>query len=478
MRMTKRRRVYETVRRLGVSRPCLLISNGDLVQETVDHTEKIVMRETVPLQRIVILHSFDGRRGDLFRLNELLKDKFGKSPAVTVQALAYKILTRYLRKEMHGNVLPLLVSAIRQEEIARAAMGLAGIDLHIDKIRLFLKKVSGAKKHLFYPPFSENADRQENEFFKFYKAYEEILHQKHVFDYEDVIGHAFAALRDRPSLLEEFRFKYRYMIVYNYQQLTYAQKSLLALLTGQGKEIGFYAVGSDDYHLTDELHPWNGALDDFRKDYPLGEIVIGDAMPHTTKQIASHAYSIIKNNNNRFPKNDEEFIKRLPDGENISAQHYENAVSELKYILSEVRQLREQGVPLEEVALIFLNPKFIPVFARLLKELQIQHSGHTRRASRGSEEGIYLSTIPTTQNQFFDYVFLIGLDENIAGSEENGLNNIFSGMTRCRKKLFLTMAEQRSGRKMSKPHKEIKNLFKLMKDEVKTSNNDCGKVNI
>ena len=463
MRMTRKRRAYEMVRRLGLSRPCLLVTNGDLVKETANYIANLVMKETAPIQRIAVVYSYGGRRGDLKRLQALLMENIGKAPLLTVHTLAYKVLTRCLRKTKCGKAMPSLIMNNKQEEIARLAMAQVGIEFEVSKIDLLLKMVRGAKSHLFYPPYEEGETNTNLDFLRFYNAYEKNLQKQKAYDYEDLIGHAFALLRDNPWLLEEFRFKFRYFVVYNYQQLTYAQKCFLALLTGQGREIGLFGLGSDDYYLDNELFTWKNAINDFRIDYPTGEIIIGEAYPNTTRQIAEAAYNIMKNKSFRIEKNDKRFLKSLPKGMEVSSFVAQDAMSELKYVLAQLKKLFKEGIALNEIALVFYNPKYIGISARMLKEANIPYAGQTKGPLSLEEQGVHLTSLSMVKNQFFDYAFLVGLDMQVAENEDSCLNGIFAGITRALKKLYLTMAESRKGFKKENLTNEVLALFQLKK---------------
>ena len=104
-----------------------------------------------------------------------------------------------------------------------------------------------------------------------YKAYEERLRAANAFDFDDLLWYVQRMLANNPSVLEEYRRRYQYLLVDEYQDTNRIQYMLMTALAGDRKNV--MATGDPDQ----SIYSWRGAdyrnIMDFQKDFPGAKVV-------------------------------------------------------------------------------------------------------------------------------------------------------------------------------------------------------------
>ncbi|MBD3287163.1 AAA family ATPase, partial [candidate division KSB1 bacterium] len=103
-----------------------------------------------------------------------------------------------------------------------------------------LIKISEAKSKLL-PPDHQFDDP---EFAGYYSRYQKALATHHAFDFDDLIFQPVLLFQNHPKIADKYRKKYRWISVDEYQDINYAQYTLLQLLTNRRTNI--CAIGDPD----------------------------------------------------------------------------------------------------------------------------------------------------------------------------------------------------------------------------------------
>lgn len=133
-----------------------------------------------------------------------------------------------------------------------------------------------------------------------YFQYEAALRSNNAFDFDDLISLPCRLLRDNRELLEQYRRRYRFVLIDEFQDTNVPQGELARLLAAPTGNIT--AVGDDDQ----SIYGWRGAVIgnilDFERDYRNVRIFRLEQNYRSTQAILDAAYEVIKNNLGRHPK--------------------------------------------------------------------------------------------------------------------------------------------------------------------------------
>jgi DNA helicase-2/ATP-dependent DNA helicase PcrA len=133
-----------------------------------------------------------------------------------------------------------------------------------------------------------------------YAQYQRRLIELNACDFGDLLLHVVSIYQNYPDLLEQYRRRFKYILVDEYQDTNVAQYLWLRLLAGGHKNI--CCVGDDDQ----SIYGWRGAevgnILRFEKDFPGAEVVRLEQNYRSTPHILAAASAVIANNSNRLGK--------------------------------------------------------------------------------------------------------------------------------------------------------------------------------
>lgn len=178
--------------------------------------------------------------------------------------------------------------------------------------------------------------------------YEKFKKKNALLDYDDLL----VKLKELLEKDEEFRKyihrNYRYIMVDEYQDTNKLQAEIIKLLGGTSKNI--MVVGDD----SQSIYSFRGAnfknIIDFPKDFPDAKIITIEENYRSTQAILNFTNQIIALMKEKYPK--VLFTKKefgvLP--QIIAAQ---NTTLESKFVVDKILDLREEGIALQDIAVLF-----------------------------------------------------------------------------------------------------------------------------
>jgi DNA helicase-2/ATP-dependent DNA helicase PcrA len=147
---------------------------------------------------------------------------------------------------------------------------------------------------------NENQDKYRTWLPEVYERYQSALRAANTLDFDDLLTLTLKLWRDHPDVLNEYRTRYRFVMVDEYQDTNRVQYELLRALVREHRN--FCVVGDDDQ----SIYGWRGAdvrnILDFERDFPEAKIVTLAQNYRSTETILNAANSVIANNGNRRPK--------------------------------------------------------------------------------------------------------------------------------------------------------------------------------
>ncbi len=180
-----------------------------------------------------------------------------------------------------------------------------------------------------------------------YASYQQRLKEINAVDFGDLLLEPLRLLRANPDLLEEYRRKFRYMLVDEYQDTNVAQYMLLRLLAG--KDGNICCVGDDDQ----SIYGWRGAQVEnilrFERDFPGARIIRLERNYRSTAHILAAASHLISHNRGRLGKT---LHSQIGDGEKVVLRAHWDDAEEARAIADDLEAMRHAGGRLSDVAVL------------------------------------------------------------------------------------------------------------------------------
>jgi DNA helicase-2/ATP-dependent DNA helicase PcrA len=222
-----------------------------------------------------------------------------------------------------------------------------------------------------------------------FDVYNRKLNEAGRYDFADMILWVIDAFRKHAWLLQQYQERFQYVLVDEFQDTNGAQNEILNLLLAYwGTDANIFVVGDDDQ----SIYEFQGAriqnILDFYDRYPEAKLIVLTENYRSGQAILDVAMKSIGNNLERL-------VNRLSDRKNLSvdkvilAAHprflkeevpqpdirvYEHQLHEEVATVERILQLQQQGVDLEEVAVLFAKNKQAENIVALLERKQIPFS--------------------------------------------------------------------------------------------------------
>jgi len=211
-----------------------------------------------------------------------------------------------------------------------------GIDTRRWNPKVFRSHISGAKNQLisvqeFVEDAGDSFDIMARHVAKVYPVYQAALRDHDAMDFDDLLMKPVELLETNPDLLEEYRNRFSFLLVDEYQDTNRAQFRFLELLA-QGSE-NLMVVGDDDQ----SIYAWRGAdirnILDFEATFPGAHLVRLEENYRSTGTILEAANQVIRYNVNRKGKT---LRTRRSGGDPITLVETADETDEARWIVDEI----------------------------------------------------------------------------------------------------------------------------------------------
>ncbi|MGB3166192.1 MAG: UvrD-helicase domain-containing protein [Alteraurantiacibacter sp.] len=180
-----------------------------------------------------------------------------------------------------------------------------------------------------------------------YRLYQERLKSLNACDFGDLLLHMLNIFRQHHDVLEQYRRRFKYVLVDEYQDTNAVQYLWLRLIAQDRKNI--CVVGDDDQ----SIYSWRGAevanILRFDKDFPGAKVVKLEQNYRSTPQILAAASGLIAANSQRLGKT---LWTELPDGPKVRVIGVWDAPEEARRVGEEIERLEREGLSLDQVAIL------------------------------------------------------------------------------------------------------------------------------
>jgi DNA helicase-2/ATP-dependent DNA helicase PcrA len=239
---------------------------------------------------------------------------------------------------------------VDQKAVVRSCIKALNIDDKKFKIPAVLSNISKAKeKGINATQFAMDASGYNEQIIaKIYREYEKTLQKNNAMDFDDLIWRTVMLFEDNPDVLEEYRERFRYVMVDEYQDTNYMQYRFVRLLAEKHHNI--CVVGDDDQCI----YQWRGAdirnILSFEKDFPGTKVIKLEQNYRSKGNILKAAHSVITHNKDR---KDKKLWTQKDDGAKLMYKRLHNEKEEAAYIAGEVERMKSPDRDYSDFAVLY-----------------------------------------------------------------------------------------------------------------------------
>ena len=218
-------------------------------------------------------------------------------------------------------------------------------------IREARAKISDAKNKLLTPDewFGRSGrDRRSSMIHDIMTSYEKRMKSLNALDFDDLLMKTLELFADHPPVLEQYKNRFEYVLVDEYQDTNKAQYEMIRLLTSESRNL--CVVGDDDQ----SIYGWRGAdirnILDFEKDFPDAKVIRLEQNYRSTANILDAANYLIANNEQR---KDKKLWTESGEGERIHVYSASDEHDESMWIAGEILALQRAGNGYGDTAILY-----------------------------------------------------------------------------------------------------------------------------
>jgi DNA helicase-2/ATP-dependent DNA helicase PcrA len=181
-----------------------------------------------------------------------------------------------------------------------------------------------------------------------FAEYDAQCQREGVVDFSELLLRCYELLSRNQQLREHYQERFKHILVDEFQDTNPLQYRWLKLLAGRDNSL--FAVGDDDQSIYAFRGANAGNMQELLRDFHVENVIKLEQNYRSHGNILDAANALISLNRNRLGKN---LWTSESGGELLRVYEAPTDVEEAGFIVSEVRQLRSEGVNLREIALLY-----------------------------------------------------------------------------------------------------------------------------
>ena len=346
---------FEAVRTL--LGPVLVIAGaGSGKTRTLVYRVARLVEEGVPPERILLLtFTRKAAREMLRRAALLLDEKCERVSGGTFHSLAHLMLRHYAHLLGYSRQFTILDRGDAEDAInlLRTALGLA------DKKRRFPRKETIAtifskavNKRVSleeivteeYPHFLDDLE----DLSRLFEHYHRYKQEHQLMDYDDLLVNWYRVLKAFPEVRREMGHRFEFIMVDEYQDTNALQAEIVRLMAEDHQNV--MVVGDD----SQSIYAFRGAnfrnILEFPKLFPGARIIKLEENYRSRQPILDLANAVIEHAKEKYTKC---LFTRLEGGKRPVLYKARDEADQSRFIADRILELREEGVPLKEMAVLF-----------------------------------------------------------------------------------------------------------------------------
>lgn len=183
-----------------------------------------------------------------------------------------------------------------------------------------------------------------------YEAYTRELMKNDAMDFDDLLANTVALFEQNPEVLEEYRDRFKYIMVDEYQDTNYLQYKLIRLLSEPENNV--CVVGDDDQCI----YQWRGAnirnILDFENDFKNTKVIKLEQNYRSKANILEAAHSVVVHN---FERKDKKLWTNQQKGEKVTRCRTGSDRDEANYIAKKIEKFVDSGRNYNDIAILYRN---------------------------------------------------------------------------------------------------------------------------
>jgi DNA helicase-2/ATP-dependent DNA helicase PcrA len=201
-----------------------------------------------------------------------------------------------------------------------------------------------------------------------YKLYQQALLFNQAVDFDDILLYTARLLQDNDTVRAKYANQFKHVMIDEYQDTNHAQFEIIRQIAGGHHKV--CVVGDDDQ----AIYSFRGAtirnILEFEKDYPEVMAIRLEQNYRSTMSILNLANAIIKKNRRRHSK---DLWSERGEGLKPRLNIYEDENDEAEKVAQTILKLREQGIPLGQIAVLYRTNAQSRVFESAFMQYRIPH---------------------------------------------------------------------------------------------------------
>ena len=193
-----------------------------------------------------------------------------------------------------------------------------------------------------------------------YPEYDDRLRAMRAFDFDDLVCLPVRLLRDNGSARARWQKRIEHLLVDEFQDTSRVQLELVKLLANKKRNV--CVVGDDDQ----SIYGWRGAdvgnILEFGSHFPGAKLIKLETNYRSRAPILEIANAVIAGSSNR--RHEKKLRAARRGGDAVRRCACENPRAEARFVVREIRQLRDENVRLEQIAVLYRSNRQ----ARLIEE--------------------------------------------------------------------------------------------------------------
>lgn len=181
-----------------------------------------------------------------------------------------------------------------------------------------------------------------------WKHYDRVLKEEQALDFDDLLLKTLNMLKSNPHILDEYRKRFVYIHIDEYQDTNRVQYEIARLIAGDRSNI--CVVGDVDQNI----YSWRGAdiqnILQFERHFPNTKIIMLEENYRSTQTIIAASNAVIEKNFNRPEK---KVFTKNAEGEPISLYAAMGGQEEAEYVAMTAKQLIRDGAEPSSIAVLF-----------------------------------------------------------------------------------------------------------------------------
>ena len=186
---------------------------------------------------------------------------------------------------------------------------------------------------------------------KIFKLYEDKMKSLNLLDFEDLLLKTKEIFTNFPQTLQKYQDRFHYVLCDEFQDTSLIQYEIIKMLTEKSRNL--FVVGDDDQSIYSFRGTNYENMSQFKRDFPEHQIFYLTENYRSTQTILDGCNKLIKNNENREPK--ELFSRNKGKEDDVIIVQTESEKDEVNYVLDAVRSLKTTTTPWTDFAVLYRN---------------------------------------------------------------------------------------------------------------------------